>query len=152
MKKLLSVLLLASVFWFIMPNNALSQRASGDVGIGVQVGKPTGLTLKFYNQGTSTDILAAWDWDNFFFLNVHAIFDTHLNDENTIHLFYGPGGFIGIHDEPGDNRTDFGISGNFGLDFLINNFEIFVQATPRLSLENTDNFNMGGGIGFRFYL
>lgn len=66
-------------------------------------------------------------------------------------FFYGPGGYIGIRDKPRDNRTDFGISGNFGLDFLIRDFEIFVQATPRLSLKNTDNFNIGGGVGFRFY-
>ncbi len=128
-----------------------TKRAAGDVGLGIQVGQPTGLSLKIYNPGTSTDFLAAWDWDNFFFLNVHAIFDTHLNDEDTIHFFYGPGGYIGIRDKPRDNRTDFGISGNFGLDFLIRDFEIFVQATPRLSLKNTDNFNIGGGVGFRFY-
>lgn len=64
-----------------------TKRAAGDVGLGIQVGQPTGLSLKIYNPGTSTDFLAAWDWDNFFFLNVHAIFDTHLNDEDTIHFF-----------------------------------------------------------------
>ena len=127
------------------------QRAAGDVGLGIQVGQPTGLSLKIYNPGTSTDFLAAWDWNEFVFLNIHAIFDIKLNDQNTIHFFYGPGGFIGVHSKPHKKRTDFGISGNFGIDFLIQKFEIFVQATPRLSLKNTEKLNVGGGVGFRYY-
>lgn len=74
----------------ISSTEGTAQRAAGDVGLGIQVEQPTGLSLKIYNPGTSTDFLAAWDWDNFFFLNIHAIFDTHLNDEQTIHFFYGP--------------------------------------------------------------
>lgn len=129
-----------------------AQREAGDAGIGIQIGQPTGLTLKVYNPGTSLDILAAWDWDDFFFLNIHAIWDTALNDEHTVHLFYGPGGYIGVRDRPGDDIADYGISGNFGVDFLINKFELFLQATPRLSLLSTRNFDMGGGVGFRIYL
>lgn len=144
-------LLLVTTCWMASYTDGNAQRVAGDVGLGIVIGQPTGLSLKIYNPRTSTDFLAAWDWNNFFFLNIHAIFDTHLNNEQTIHFFYGPGGFIGIHNKSHNNRTDLGISGNFGLDFLIQNFEIFVQATPRLSLKNTDNFNIGGGVGFRFY-
>ncbi len=143
-----------ALFTFIfiaMTHQVSAQRQAGDAGLGVQIGQPTGVSLKIYNPGASTDFLAAWDWDNFLFLNIHAIFDASLNDAHTIHFFYGPGGFIGIHQNPGNNKIDLGLSGNFGLDFLIQNFEIFVQATPRLSLKNTNNFNIGGGAGFRFY-
>jgi hypothetical protein len=130
-----------------------AQRAPGDVGLGVHVGQPTGVTLKIYNEQTSVDFLAAWDQDDFFFLNVHAIYDVHLNDENTIHFFYGPGGYIGIRDrrEGLDDEVELGVSGNFGFDFMIQKFEIFVQATPRLSLVQSTNFDMGGGVGFRVY-
>lgn len=142
---------LSLLIWLSFTTEATAQRQAGDVGLGIQIGQPTGLSLKIYNPGTSTDFLAAWDWNNFFFLNIHALFDASLNDAHTIHFFYGPGGFIGIHEKPGKNKIDLGISGNFGLDFLIQKFEIFVQATPRLSLKNTNNFNIGGGAGFRFY-
>jgi hypothetical protein len=132
---------------------AQAQRAPGDVGLGVHVGQPTGVTLKIYNEQTSVDFLAAWDLDDFFFLNVHAIYDVHLNDERTIHFFYGPGGYIGIRDrrEGLDDEVELGVSGNFGFDFMIQKFEIFVQATPRLSLVQSTNFDMGGGVGFRVY-
>lgn len=142
---------LAFLLILVLPVTA--QRASGDVGLGVHIGQPTGLTLKVYNPGTSVDFLAAWDLDDFFFLNVHAIYDTHLNDENTIHFFYGPGGYVGIRDRGRelDDEVELGVSGSFGFDFLIDKFEIFLQATPRLSLVQTTNFDMGGGVGFRLY-
>ncbi|HLF64467.1 MAG TPA: hypothetical protein VI603_11970 [Saprospiraceae bacterium] len=139
-------------FLFLCPS-VIAQRAPGDVGLGVHIGQPTGVTLKVYQPSTSLDILAAWDLDDFFFLNIHAIFDTHLNDENTIHFYYGPGGYVGIRDRPRDldDEIELGVSGNFGLDFLIQKFEIFLQVTPRVSLVKTTNFDMGGGVGFRFY-
>jgi hypothetical protein len=130
-----------------------AQRVPGDVGLGVHVGQPTGVTLKVYNEVTSVDFLAAWDLDDFFFLNIHAIYDVHLNDEGTVHFYYGPGGYIGIRDrrEGLDDEVEIGVSVNFGLDFMIRKFEIFVQGTPRLSLVESTNFDMGGGVGFRVY-
>ena len=133
--------------------SARGQRAAGDVGLGVHIGQPTGLTVKVYNPGTSLDILAAWDLDNFFFLNLHAIYDVHLNEDQTVHFYYGPGGFIGIRDrrEGLDDDVELGVSGNFGLDVMIRKFELFVQATPRLALVPGTAFDMGGGLGFRVY-
>lgn len=128
-----------------------AQREPGDVGIGIQIGQPTGLAIKVYNPGTSVDILAAWNWDDLLFLNMHAIFDAALNDNHTVHFFYGPGAYVGLRERPGDDIVDYGISGNFGIDFLISKFEIYLQATPRLSLLSTRDFDMGGGVGFRFY-
>lgn len=130
-----------------------AQRLAGDVGLGVHIGQPTGLTVKVYNPGTSVDFLAAWDLDDFFFLNVHAIYDVHLNPQETVHFFYGPGGFIGIRDRGSevDDDIELGVNGSFGLDFMIDKFEIFFQGTPRLSLMQTTNFDMGGGAGFRVY-
>ena len=135
-------------------HTAYGQRAPGEVGIGVHLGDPTGLTVKVYSPGTSVDFLAAWDLDDFFFLNVHAMYDVHLNPQHTVHFFYGPGGYIGVHDRGNelDDEVELGVSGNFGFDFMIRKFEIFLQATPRLSLHRSTDFDMGGGVGFRIYL
>ncbi|MDX1477824.1 MAG: hypothetical protein R3301_08945 [Saprospiraceae bacterium] len=137
----------------VVPANA--QRASGDVGIGAHIGQPTGLSLKFYKPTTSVDVLAAWDLDDFFYINVHGIWDEHLNDAQTVHFYYGPGVFLGLRDRGGDVRRDetaFGVSGAFGIDFLIRRFELFAQLTPRIELIESTDFDLGGGIGFRFYL
>lgn len=159
--KLALTITIILIFGLLFLPSAYSQREFGDVGIGVQVGQPTGLTVKFYEPVTSVDILAAWDLDDFFFLNVHAIWDKHLNDANTVHFFYGVGGFIGLRDRPG-NDNDFGfdgnnddigigISGTAGIDFLIEKFEIYLQLTPRLELIEATDFDLGGGLGFRVY-
>lgn len=139
---------------YLLPGQSLvAQRAPGDVGIGVHIGQPTGLTLKIYKPTTSIDFLAAWDLNDFFFLNIHAIYDTPLNNDHTIHFFYGPGGYIGIRDRRGDlpDDVEVGVSGNFGVDFFIRKFEIFLQLTPRLALLERTDFNIGGGVGFRMY-
>lgn len=149
-KAILQIVTLA-VFCYL-PQSIDAQRSSGDVGIGFQVGQPTGLTLKIYKPTTSIDFLAAWDWDKFFFLNIHGVKDQHLNDRQTVHFFYGPGVFVGIRDRaPLDDDIALGISGTFGLDFLIDNVELFIQATPRLELVKSTNFDMGGGGGLRVY-
>ncbi len=153
MKSIKKIMLTALVVISGMSLNTISaQREYGDVGIGVQFGQPTGLTLKIYRPVASFDLLAAWDWDDFFFLNIHSIYDVHLNDQNTVHFFYGPGAFIGIRERSEINdEVELGVSGSLGLDLMIQKFELFLQATPRLALLKSTDFDMGGGIGFRIY-
>ena len=137
---------------FFTPLSGTAQRAPGDVGIGAQIGQPTGLTVKLYNPRSSIDFLAAWDWDKFFFLNVHNVWDTHLGNTDNFHFFYGPGAFIGIRDRsPFEDDIAVGVSGTFGLDLILGKFELFAQATPRLELIKSTDFDMGGGGGFRIY-
>jgi len=139
---------------------AQAQRTSGAVGLGGQVGEPSGVSLKVYNENApSYDFLAAWDLDNFFFLNAHAQWNNDINAENIdqdFEWFIGPGAFIGI-DDRGDNNFDddevvFGISGTIGLNFVIDRrFELYGQITPRISLVPDTDGDVGGGLGFRYY-
>lgn len=150
-----------------------AQRTSGDVGLGFQVGDPTGVSLKLYKPTTSVDLLAAWDFDHYLFFAAHIVYDKHLNDEQTIHFIYGPGAFISLHgsghghghhhhgfglihnnshgDQHFDGELGLGFSGIFGIDFLIDRFEIFLQVSPRLALVKSTHFDLGGGIGARYY-
>lgn len=132
---------------------AEAQRVPGNVGIGLQLGDPSGVSLQFYSREPAWDFLAAWDFDDFFFLNVHALYDRPLGDRRDFFLFYGPGGFIGFRDR--DRRDDddvvVGISGTIGIGFLIEEFEIFGRITPRLSLVPDTDGDVGGGIGARYW-
>jgi hypothetical protein len=138
---------------------AHAQRTSGAVGLGGQLGDPSGITLKVYNaDAPSYDVLAAWSGlDDFFFLNGHALFENRLPAENVdqpLQWFLGPGAFIGTF-ERGGAQTDtvvFGISGTGGLQILLaEHFEIYLQATPRFSLAPETDASLGGGLGFRYY-
>ena len=155
-KRSLSVLL-AGLLILLTSHTLEAQRSPGDVGIGIQAGVPTGLSIRTYNPGNMNfDLLAAWDLDDFFFVNIHGIFENHIGNSQVAHVFYGPGGFIGIRDRgsnevDGKNDVDAGISGTLGLGFMIDKFEIYGRVTPRLSLIDNTNFDLGGGVGFRFY-
>lgn len=135
---------------------ASAQRISGAVGLGGQIGEPTGVTLKIYNAGApSYDFLAAWDLDDFFFLNAHALFEDDLNPEGMdqdLEWYIGPGGFIGVLDAPGDDEALIGVSGTVGLAMIFNNqVELYGQITPRITLIPGTDGDFGGGIGLRYY-
>lgn len=134
---------------------AQAQRTSGAAGLGVQAGEPSGLTLKIYNaESPSYDFLAAWSFDNFLFLNAHALFEQPLaieNVEEPVQWFIGPGAYIGIYDDAG-SEAGLGISGTVGLDILLaEQFELYIQATPRFELVRETEPDIGGGIGLRYY-
>ncbi len=157
LKKKLTISCLTIVFFLSMTFvPAQAQRASGDVGIGVQGGRPTGLSIRFYRpDGMNLDLLAAWDLDDFFFVNGHGLFESPLGDEGIAHVFYGPGAFIGIRDrgddETLDNEIGIGISGTLGLGVMIDKLEIYGRITPRLELIEETDIDIGGGIGLRYY-
>lgn len=133
---------------------AAAQPTGGDVGLGLQIGEPNGVTLQFYNPGGTTwDFLAAWSFDDFFFLNVHALYYRNLGDDPRLHLFYGPGAFVGFRDRESNADDDvvLGISGTVGLGFMIEEFQIFGSVTPRLSIVPATDGDVGAGIGVRYW-
>lgn len=150
--------ILALFFIGLSTSTTYGQRADGAVGIGFQAGQPSGLTVHFFNQdGASLDLLGAWDLDNFFFLNGHAIWDIHLGNSEVAHFYYGPGAFVGFYDENDqegrfdDGDIDIGLSGRAGFNLIFGSVELFAHVTPRIGvLENTD-IEIGGGAGLRFY-
>lgn len=133
---------------------ASAQSAPGSLGIGGQIGSPSGVTLKIDNPGSlSYDFLAAWDLGDFFFLNAHGLFQERLRvDGQEIGLFYGPGGYIGFRERRGrDDDVVLGISGTVGLNVFVERFEFYAQLTPRLDVIPSTSGRFGGGVGVRFY-
>ncbi len=150
----LTVLATVATLVFTAPD-ALAQRMPGQVGIGAQIGEPSGVTLMVYSpRGMSYDFLAAWDMNDFFFLNAHGLFEQHFGRSERAHFFYGPGAFIGIEDRPRGTDDDVvaGVSGRIGVGYLFDRFEVYGQVTPRLALTPATDGDIGGGIGFRFFL
>lgn len=134
---------------------AQAQRAPGAAGLGAQAGEPSGITLKIYNPNqASYDFLAAWSFDDFFFLNAHALFEHRLSAQNVeqpVQWYIGPGAYVGVADRP-DSEAGLGVSGTIGIDILLaNQFELYLQATPRFELVRETEPFMGGGIGLRYY-
>lgn len=149
------ICLFSMAFFFSAINVSYAQRPSPSVGIGFQAGDPTGLSLQFYKaQGVTTDILFAYHFNNFFFLNIHGLWNTHLDDHGHFHFYYGPGGFVGVRKrrpELPNDEVAAGFSGNLGLNLVVSRLEFFAQATPRIEVTPNTAFNMGGGVGMRVF-
>lgn len=132
---------------------AQGQDRSG-TAIGGQIGSPAGLTLKIdQGGGPAIDLLAAFDLDNFFFLNGHLLFEESVGEEEGLHVLYGPGAFVGIHDRPADRSDEvgLGLSGTLGLGFYVRQFEIYLRVTPRLEVLPSTGGDIGGGLGARWF-
>lgn len=134
---------------------APAQAQRGSFGIGGQVGDPTGLTLKFGSGARAFDLAAGWDLDDGFFVQGHLLLrERRFPGAGTdLRYFYGPGLFLGARDR-GRGRDDdvaFGFSFNAGISYYTGPVEIFGQLTPRLALAPSTDFDLGAGIGVRFY-
>ena len=132
--------------------DADAQARRGNVGLGGQIGEPSGLTLKVYRRpGFAYDFLAAWNLDDFFFLNVHGLYEKPLQD-SPLRWYLGPGAFFGVRDHArDDDEVVLGLSATAGINFFIEQFEVYLQATPRLEVIPDTDGNLGVGIGLRYY-
>lgn len=123
--------------------------------LGGQIGSPAGLTLKLdQGGGQAIDLLAAFDLDDFFFLNGHLLFEEGVGQEEGLHVLYGPGAFVGIYDRS-TNQSDevgLGLSGTLGLGLYVRQFEIYLRVTPRLEVLPSTGGDIGGGLGVRWFL
>lgn len=134
-----------------LAESVLAQRSGGPFGLGAQAGRPSGLSTKLYRQARiGYDLSLAWDLEDFFFANVHRVHERPIPN-SPLHAFAGPGLFVGVDETPVKNDITFGISGNFGLNFFKERFEVFLQVTPRLRLYADTRTRVGGGVGLRYF-
>jgi hypothetical protein len=150
-----ALLLACLLLIFAIPSDSAAQKTSGSLGIGAQFGSPSGFSLNMYQaRGMSYDFLAAWDLDDFFFINGHGIFESGMGDTPNVRLQYGPGVFVGFRDrKPQDDETVAGISASLGVSIMPNNgpFEIYLRVTPRMNVVPNTDGAIGGGLGLRYY-
>ena len=133
----------------------------GRVGIGGQVGDPSGITVKVYRRNVERDgilkaakaysFLVAWDLDDFFYVNAHALHE-HALEDSPLNYYLGPGLIVGFK-ESGSNNAEVvaGVSGDFGVNFFTERFEVFLGLTPWFRVFPDPGLHLSGGIGLRFY-
>jgi len=137
-------------FVLLLPSVLFSQNK---LGVGVYLGAPTGITGKYLTSPfNSVDVLFAWRFNDAFFAQGHYNFNVSElgRYENGIFNFYaGPGLFFRASTKKDDA---FGVSGNFGINyFLKRRYEFFFELSPKLGLFPGTDFDLTGGVGFRFY-
>jgi hypothetical protein len=127
--------------------------AQNNFGIGIILGEPTGVSAKLWTSSTNAfDFAAAWSFKGDGHLLLQADYVWHNSLERTssgnLALYYGIGGRIIFRDDP-----LIGARIPIGLDYRFTSapIDIFAELVPILDLAPSTNFNLGGGIGVRFW-
>lgn len=148
MKTLLQILV---IFVVISLSTTFAQH---NFGIGVILGEPTGLSAKLYTGSSNAfDFAAAWSFKGNGHLLLQADYVWHSSltraSSGELMLYYGIGGRVIFQDDP-----RFGARIPVGLDYQFTSapIDIFLELVPILDLAPSTNFNLGGGIGVRFWL
>jgi len=150
MKRILYFIL----FFLIITSITLSARGKG-LGLGVIVGEPTGLSGKLWTAGGQAfDAAAAWSFvDNgAFYVHVNYLF--HFADlisvkKGELPFYAGIGGKVKFVDP-----VILGIRFPFGLEYLFDKVPlgIFLEIAPCLVLYPASDFDIGAGLGVRYYI
>ena len=135
---------------------------AGNVGLGVMVGEPTGLSLKVWSGNrTAFDVAAGWSLGSSDWVYVHADYLWHryeLNvEEGSLPFYFGIGARVLLHEDnnPKHEKHDskVGVRVPLGLNYLFANhrFDIFIEVAPIIDLAPDTGFDVSGGLGARYY-
>jgi hypothetical protein len=149
MKKMILFLLL---FVSITAISGYSQ--SEGFGIGVILGEPTGLSGKYWLDGSrAIDGGAAWSFGNNGALHLHGDLLFHKYDlfkvsSGKLPLYYGIGGRVHFGD-----KTRLGVRVPVGVSYIFPQtpLDIFFELVPILDLAPSTSFNFNGALGLRYY-
>lgn len=160
-------LLLSSIILILCSlslNQVQAQDADRDIGIGLMVGEPTGISFKAWtSDNTAIDAGMAWSIGRYDAVNLHADYLWHHFDllgdnieEGELPVYYGIGGRIVFADDypdPGDNNALLGARVPVGINYLLEDSPIgfFLEVAPVINIIPETDFDLDSAIGVRFY-
>lgn len=133
-----------------------SAEAKSGTGIGVIVGEPTGLSIKFNAGGQSgLALAAAWNSGRSDSIYLHGDYVFHnysilSSASPNLSLYYG----LGAKARFLSNFGNLGIRVPLGIDFNFKEapLNIFAEVVPGLTIIPGTSFNVDGAVGIRFII
>ncbi|HEK86506.1 MAG: hypothetical protein ACPLZD_08060 [Candidatus Saccharicenans sp.] len=130
------------------------QAQQKNVGLGIILGEPTGLILKYWSSSTTAfDVAASWNFVNQNSFHLHAdylfhSFNLFKVEKGKLPVYYGVGVRLSLED-----RTRFGIRIPLGISYMFDKapFDIFMEVGPVMDVIPATEFTVLGFIGFRYY-
>ena len=125
-------------------------------GVGVIVGEPTGITIKYMlDDKSAIDAAIGWETSGDNEFHIHGDYLYHMNDlikvqQGKLPLYFG-GGLRFIDREKKDDKL--GIRIPVGIEYLFGNVPLgaFFELVPILNLSPDTEFDFEAGIGIRFF-
>lgn len=160
-------LLLSTICLFIFTlsiNTANAQNSDKNIGLGLMVGEPTGISFKAWtSENTAFDAGLAWSVGRYDAVNLHADYLWHhfgvFGDEiekGQLPVYYGIGGRIVFADDypnPGDNNALLGARVPVGVNYLLEDSPVgfFLEVAPIVNIIPETDFDFDAALGVRFY-
>lgn len=124
-----------------------------NLGAGLIIGEPTGFSAKYWlGSYDALDAGVAWSMTNGWF-HVHADYLRHFFDVIPVEvgklpLYAGVGARIGFGSE-----IVLGLRIPLGINYLFQDYplDIFLEVVPGILITPDTQFDMGGGIGVRYW-
>ena len=132
---------------------------SGKIGLGLIVGKPTGLVAKkWLSETTAVDGAVGWSNNS---LHLHGDYLLHNYTliklpevKGDLPVYYGVGGRIKFKDDnKGDDDVVVGIRVPFGISYLPDGtpLDFFVEVAPIMDFAPDTELDVDAAIGVRYY-
>ena len=144
-------IILISAIFILLTNFTYSQ--NNGFGLGIVLGEPTGLSAKLWTGSTNAfDFASAWSFKGEGNLLVQADYVWHNSLTRTssgqLMIYYGIGGRAIFQDDP-----LVGARIPVGLDYQFTTapIDIFLEIVPILDIIPSTDFDLGGGLGIRFW-
>ncbi|MEO0214192.1 MAG: hypothetical protein ABIL12_01595 [candidate division WOR-3 bacterium] len=142
----------------LLASSALTTTPNSGISIGIVIGDPTGLSLKFWGIGQNSALQVHVGGGGFvgpadLSVSGSLLFHALLTRETPINSYLGVGAFAGI--DHGD-KAIFGILVPLGLEFIFTEvpLDLFIEIPPAVGFTTEGDVRAGltFGIGLRFIL
>jgi hypothetical protein len=140
---------------------SVNARTHDDFGIGIIVGEPTGLSLKYWlDEEHAVDGAAAWSYSENDSFQLHSDYLIHNYDwleSDKLPVYYGIGARVKFKDDDGRGRNEnhaiFGIRAPIGITYLFEDepVDLFFEVVPVLDLSPEVELDINAALGIRFY-
>ena len=140
------------IFILLISFSAFAQ--NNKVGLGIIIGEPTGVSLKYWTSSTTAfDAALAWSFVDEGAFHIHADYIIHNFNlirisDGKLPFYYGIGGRIKTA-----NKSQIGVRVPLGLAYMFNTapIDIFLEIVPILDLAPKTDFKINAALGARYF-
>src|SRR5690554_5872251 len=149
MKKVL--LVIALVLIIAIPLSAANYSKTNGVGVGLTLGYPTGLTMRYGMDDFRVLGNLTWNFGKGFYLDAGALYDLTEVQLGDFPIYISGGALLGL----GINKNNFQLSANgiVGASYYLEEYpvEVFLNLAPGWTLVGNTGFSFKGGFGALWY-